>query len=63
MIKAKRLGFVLLLIGITAVMVRSQDTAGDYVSPSEVVPRGQAPKMQVQLLNPREPTKQYAVIF
>jgi uncharacterized protein len=63
MIKAKRLGFVLLLIGITAMMVRSQDTAGDYVSPSEAVPRGQAPKMQVQLLNPGEPTKQYAVIF
>ena len=63
MIKAKRLGFVLLLIGITAVIVRSQDTAGGYVSPSEAVPRGQAPKMQVQLLNPGEPTKQYAVIF
>jgi predicted DNA-binding protein with PD1-like motif len=63
MIKAKRLGFVLLLIGITAVMVRSQDTAGGYVSPSQAVPRGQAPKMQVQLLNPGEPTKQYAVIF
>jgi uncharacterized protein len=63
MIKAKRLGFVLLLIGITAVMVRSQDTAGGYVSPSEAAPRGQAPKMQVQLLNPGELTKQYAVIF
>ena len=63
MIKAKRLGFVLLLIGITAMTVRSQDTAGNYVSPSEAVPRGQAPKMQVQLLNPGEPTKQYAVIF
>jgi hypothetical protein len=63
MIKVKRLGFVFLLIGITAMMVRSQDTAGDYVSPSEAVPRGQAPKVQVQLLNPGEPTKQYAVIF
>jgi len=63
MIKAKRLGFVLLLIGITAVMVRSQDTAGGYVSPSEALRRGQSPKMQVQLLNPGEPTKQYAVIF
>jgi uncharacterized protein len=63
MIKAKRLGFVLLLIGITAMTVRSQDTAGNYVSPSEAVPRGQAPRMQVQLLNPGEPTKQYAVIF
>ena len=38
-------------------------TASEYVSPSEAVPRGKAPKMQVQLLNPGEPTKQYAVIF
>ncbi len=41
----------------------SQDAASKYVSPSEAVPRGKAPKMQVQLLNPGEPTKQYAVIF
>jgi hypothetical protein len=41
----------------------SQDTAGDYVSPLEAVPSGKAPKIQVQLLNPGEPTKQYAVIF
>jgi predicted DNA-binding protein with PD1-like motif len=63
MIKMKRLGCVLVLIGITAVMVRSQDTAGDYVAPSETAPRGKAPKMQVQLLNTGEPTKQYVVIF
>jgi hypothetical protein len=31
--------------------------------PSEAVARGKAPKMQVQLLNAGEPTKQYAVIF
>jgi predicted DNA-binding protein with PD1-like motif len=41
----------------------SQETASDYVSPSEAVPRGKAPKMRVQLLNPGETTKQYAVIF
>jgi predicted DNA-binding protein with PD1-like motif len=41
----------------------SQETASEYVSPSEAVPRSKAPKMQVQLLNPGEPTKQYAVIF
>jgi predicted DNA-binding protein with PD1-like motif len=41
----------------------SQETESEYVSPSEAVPRGKAPKMQVQLLNPGEPTKQYAVIF
>ena len=33
------------------------------VSPPEGVPRGKAPKMQVQLLNSGEATKQYAVIF
>ena len=63
MIKVKRLSLLLLLIGLTTIMARSQDTPGDYVSPSEAVPSGQAPKMQVQLLNPGEPTKQYAVIF
>jgi predicted DNA-binding protein with PD1-like motif len=63
MIKIKRLGCALVLIGITAVVVRSQDTAGEYVSPSAAVPTGKAPKMQARLLNPGEPTKQYAVIF
>jgi hypothetical protein len=61
--KIKRLGWVLALIGITAMMVYSQDTASDYVAPSEAVPRGKARKMQVQLLSTEEPTKQYAVIF
>ena len=41
----------------------SQGKASEYAAPSEAVPRGKAPKMQVQLLNPGEPTKQYAVIF
>src|SRR5580693_6567738 len=54
---------VLVLIGVTTVIGWSQETASEYVSPSEAVPRGKAPKMQVQLLNPGEPTKQYAVIF
>src|SRR5277367_6959828 len=63
MIKIKRLGCVLVLIGITAVMVHSQDTAAEYVAPSEAAPRGKAPKMQVQLLNPGEPTRQYTVIM
>jgi uncharacterized protein len=62
-INIKLLGYVLALIGVTAIMVRPQYTAGDYVSPSEAVPTGKAPKMQVQLLNPGEATKQYAVIF
>src|SRR6266849_258208 len=63
MIKIKRLGCVLVLIGIAGLMGYSQEKASEYVSPSEAVPRGKAHKMQVQLLNPGEPTKQYAVIF
>jgi uncharacterized protein len=63
MIKMKRLGCVLVLIGIAGLTVYSQEKGSEYVSPSEAVPRGKAPKMQVQLLNPGEPTKQYAVIF
>jgi predicted DNA-binding protein with PD1-like motif len=59
----KRALCVLMLIGFTSTIGYSQETANEYVSPSEAVPRGKAPKMQVQLLNPGEPTKQYAVIF
>ena len=55
--------FVLLLIGLVSVMGYSQETTSEYVAPSEAIPRGKAPKMQVQLLNPGEATKQYAVIF
>jgi predicted DNA-binding protein with PD1-like motif len=54
---------VLVLIGVTTMIGYSQETANEYVSPSEAVPTGRAPKMQVQLLNPGQPTKQYAVIF
>jgi predicted DNA-binding protein with PD1-like motif len=54
---------VLVLIGVANMIAYSQETTSEYVSPSEAVPRGKAPKMQVQLLNPGEPTKQYAVIF
>jgi len=54
---------VLALIGVSSMIGYSQETASDYVSPSEAVPKGKAPKMQVQLLNPGDPTKQYAVIF
>ena len=63
MIKIKLLGFLLVLIGITGLGGYPQEKANEYVAPSEAVPRGKAPKMQVQLLNPGEPTKQYAVIF
>jgi predicted DNA-binding protein with PD1-like motif len=54
---------ILALIGAATMIGFSQETASEYVSPSEVVPKGKAPKMQVRLLNPGEPTKQYAVIF
>ena len=54
---------VLVLIGITTMLGYSQETASDYISPSETVRTGSAPKIQVQLMNPGEATKQYAVIF
>src|SRR5580692_4902546 len=63
MIKMKRIGCVLALIGIAGLVGYSQEKGSEYVSPSEAGPTGKAPKMQVQLLNPGEPTKQYAVIF
>jgi predicted DNA-binding protein with PD1-like motif len=63
MIKVKQLSYALLLVGIAIAKGYSQDKASEYVAPSEAVPRGKAPKMKVQLLNPGEPTKQYAVIF
>src|SRR5271169_4242507 len=63
MIKMKRLGCVLVLIGIASLVAYSQERGSEYVSPSEAVPTSKAPKMQVQLLNPGEPMKQYAVIF
>ena len=63
MTKMKRWGWVLALIGIVGWTGYAREQGSEYVSPSEAVPRGKAPQMQVQLLNPGEPTKQYAVIF
>ena len=60
MINVKRLSYLFLLIGIA---MTGQTRDSEYVSPSEAVPRGKAPKMQVELLNPAGATKQYAVIF
>jgi uncharacterized protein len=54
---------VLLLIGLAVGVGYSQETTSEYVAPSEAAPRGKAPKVQVQLLNPGEATKRYAVIF
>jgi hypothetical protein len=63
MIFAKQLAYTLSLIGIVTMRGSSVEAGGEYVAPEQAVPRGQAPKMQVELLNPGEPTKQYAVIF
>ncbi|MDB6022373.1 MAG: hypothetical protein JWQ04_2230 [Pedosphaera sp.] len=63
MTRTKRLGYALLLIGFATLLGHSQGTADEYVSPSAAVPGGKSPGMKVQLLNPGEPTKQYAVIF
>src|SRR5271166_5971718 len=61
--KLKRLGCAMVLMGIAGLTAYSQEKGSEYVAPSEAVPRGKAPKMQVELLNPGEPVKQYAVIF
>ena len=41
----------------------SSKTASEYVAPSEAVPRGRAPGMQVQMLSRGDETREYAVIF
>src|SRR5271165_1330268 len=61
--KLKRLGCAMVLMGIAGLTAYSQEKGSEYVAPSEAVPRGKAPRMQVQLLNPGDQTKQYAVIF
>jgi hypothetical protein len=48
----------LVLIGAAITIGYSQETASEYVSPSEAIPTGKAPKMQVQLVNPGEPTSE-----
>jgi hypothetical protein len=63
MIAVKRLGYVLVLFGIFTAMGHPREKANEYVAPEQAVPRGNAPKMQVELLNPGEPTIQYAVIL
>src|SRR6266403_2376854 len=63
MIKVKRLSYALLLVGFVTTLGYSQETMDEYVAPAQAVPKGKAPRMQVQLLNPGESTKRYAVIF
>src|SRR5580704_18038969 len=63
MILAKQLAYTLSLIGIVTMRGSPVEASAEYVAPEQAIPRGKAPKMQVELLNPGEPTKQYAVIF
>jgi predicted DNA-binding protein with PD1-like motif len=63
MTKIKQLGCALSLVGIAITTAYSQDTASEYVAPPDAGPKGKAPRMKVELLNPGERTKQYAVIF
>src|SRR5438128_11900594 len=63
MTKVRHFSYALLLAGIAATATQSHDTATEYVAPPDAGPKGKAPRMKVQLLNPGEPTKQYAVIF
>src|ERR1700719_4094711 len=63
MTKAKQLSYALLLAGTAITTGYSQDTASEYVAPPDAGPKGKAPQMKIQLLNPGEPTKRYAVIF
>lgn len=41
----------------------SQAMTDEYVAPPDAGPKGEAPRMQVQLLNTGETTKRYAIIF
>jgi predicted DNA-binding protein with PD1-like motif len=63
MIKVHQLGYLLLWIGIATLVGHAQEAAGDYVAPSDAVPRGKAPRMQVQLLSRGAQAQQYAVIL
>jgi predicted DNA-binding protein with PD1-like motif len=63
MTNARRVAYALLLIGIATVMGHSQETASEYVAPSQAGPTGSAPRMQVQLLSNGKQTREYAVIF
>src|SRR5438132_8391076 len=63
MIKVKQLSYALLLGGIAIATAYSQNKDSEYVAPPDAGPKGKAPRMQVQLLNLGEQTKQYAVIF
>jgi uncharacterized protein len=59
--KLKQISYAVLLSALALTSGYSQDA--EYVAPPDAGPKGKAPRMKVQLLNPGEPTKHYAVIF
>jgi len=63
MSKAKQLSFAVLSFLLVAMTGFSQAMTDEYVAPPDAGPKGEAPRMQVQLLNPGETTKRYAIIF
>ena len=56
-------GALIFMPRVQTIIGSAEQESASYVAPSEAVPRGKAPRMQVQLLNHGEPTKRYAVIF
>jgi len=63
MSKAKQLNCAVLSFLLVAMTGFSQAMTDEYVAPPDAGPKGEAPRMQVQLLNPGETTKRYAIIF
>jgi predicted DNA-binding protein with PD1-like motif len=63
MINSKQVAYVSPLIGIVVMVGFSLKASDGYVAPAQAVPRGKAPRMQVELLSRGEETKEYAVIF
>ena len=54
---------ILSLLGLASLMGHAQEPTGEYISPSQTVPRGKAPNMKIQLISRGEQIREYAVIF
>jgi predicted DNA-binding protein with PD1-like motif len=63
MINSKQVAYVSPLIGIAAMIGFSLNASDGYVAPAQAVPRGKAPRMQVEFLSQGQETREYAVIF
>src|SRR5258708_38192694 len=63
MINTKELTYALLIGGIAIATAYSQNKDTEYVAPPDAGPKGKAPRMKVQLLNPGEPPNQPPPIF